>query len=83
MALVNPTYRNIVKKMLQDPETLENIITASSGLENDPVAMELKLVFWVRDLKMTKLGDIPKLSSQHKTPHAYMTNRPVCEMECV
>ena len=45
MALINPTYRNIVEKMLQDPETLENIITASSTLDNDPVAMELELVF--------------------------------------
>ena len=30
-----------MKKMLQDPETLENIITAASGLHNDPVAIEL------------------------------------------
>ena len=41
MALVNLTYRNIVDKMLQDPEALENIITVSPGLDNDPVAMEL------------------------------------------
>ena len=41
--------------MLQDPETLENIVTASSSLDNDPVAIELKLVFWVIGLKMTKL----------------------------
>ena len=27
--------------MLQNPETLENIITAASGLNNDPVAIEL------------------------------------------
>ena len=50
--VVHLTYRNIVEKMLQDPEALGNIITASSGLDNDPVAMEL--VFWVRDFKMTK-----------------------------
>ena len=48
-----PTYRNIVEKMLQDPETLENTITASSGLDNDPVATEL--AFWARDFKMTML----------------------------
>ena len=36
-----PTYRNIVGKMLQTPETLENIITAASGLHNDPVAIGL------------------------------------------
>ena len=42
-----------MEKILQDPEALENIITASSGLDNDPVAMEL--VFWVRDCKMTML----------------------------
>ena len=41
MALVNPTYRNIVEKMWQDPEALENIITASSGLDNDPVVIGL------------------------------------------
>ena len=52
MALVNPAYRNIVGKMLQDLEALENIITASSSLDNDPVAMEL--VFWLSDFKMTK-----------------------------
>ena len=67
--------------MLQDPEALENIIIASSGLDNDPVAMEL--VFWARDFKMTRFADIPKLCSQHKTPLAYVTNRPVCEMEQV
>ena len=32
MALVNPTYRSIVEEMLQDPEALENIITASPSL---------------------------------------------------
>ena len=36
-----PTYGNIVGKMLQNPETLENIITATSRLHNDPVAIEL------------------------------------------
>ena len=36
-----PTYRNIVEKMLQNPETLENIITAASSLHNDPVAIGL------------------------------------------
>ena len=36
-----PTCRNIVEKMLQNPETLENIITAAFGLHDDPVAIEL------------------------------------------
>ena len=49
-----------MEKMLQDPEALENIIIASSGLDNDPVTMEL--VFWARDFKMIKFTDIPKLS---------------------
>ena len=53
MALINPTYKNIVEKMLQDLEALENIITASSSSDNDPVAMEL--MFWIRDCKMTML----------------------------
>ena len=47
------TYRNIVEKMLQNPETLENIITAASSLDDDPVAIEL--VFWARYFKMTML----------------------------
>ena len=41
------------KKMLQDPKALENIITAASGLDDDPVAIEL--VFWARYFKMTML----------------------------
>ena len=65
MALINPAYRNIVEKILQDPEPLENIITALSSLNGDPVAMEL--VFWARNFKMTKFTDISKLSSQYKT----------------
>ena len=36
-----PTYRNIVEKMLLNPQALENIITAASGLHNDPVATGL------------------------------------------
>ena len=36
-----PTYRNVVEKMLQNPETLESNITAASSLHNDPVAIEL------------------------------------------
>ena len=32
-----------MEKMLQDPDTLENIITAASGLHDDPVAIELVL----------------------------------------
>ena len=34
------TYRNIVEKMLQNPETLENVITAAPGLHDDPVTIE-------------------------------------------
>ena len=48
-----PAYRTIVEKMLQDLQTLENIITAASGLDHDPVAIEIDV--WARDLKMTKL----------------------------
>ena len=36
-----PTYRNIVGKMLWNPETLENIIPAASRIHNDPVAIGL------------------------------------------
>ncbi|KAL3865642.1 hypothetical protein ACJMK2_043010 [Sinanodonta woodiana] len=40
-ALLNPVYRSTVERMLNDPESLENIITASPGLENDPVALSM------------------------------------------
>ena len=36
-----PAYRNDVEKMLQDPQTLENIITAAPSLDNDPVAIRI------------------------------------------
>ena len=48
-----PAHRNIVEKMLQDPQALENIITAASGLDHDPVAIRIDVQ--ARDLKMTKL----------------------------
>ena len=32
-----PAYRNIVEKMLHVPQTLENIITAASSLDDDPL----------------------------------------------
>ena len=35
-----PAYRSIVEKMLQDPQMLENIITAASSLDDDPVALD-------------------------------------------
>ena len=34
-----PAYRNIVEKMLHGPQTLENIITAASSLDDDPVVI--------------------------------------------
>ena len=64
--------------MLQNPETLENIITAASGLLNDPVAIEL--VFQLETSRWQH-AFTPKLSSKHKTSLSYVTNRPVCEME--
>ena len=33
-----PAYRSIVEKMLHVPQTLENIITTASSLDDDPVA---------------------------------------------
>ena len=56
---------NIVEKMLQNPQVLENIITAASGLHNDPVA--IGLVFKSEASRWQSFGNIPKLSSQHKT----------------
>ena len=44
-----PTYRNIVGKMLQEAETLGNIITVASSLHNDPVA--IRLVFQTETLR--------------------------------
>ena len=42
-----------MEKMLQDPQTLENIITAAPSLVNDPVAIRIGVQ--TRDLKMTNL----------------------------
>ena len=47
-----PTYRNIVEKMLQDPETLENFITAASGLCNDPAVTGISIQ--AKGSKMTR-----------------------------
>ena len=41
--------------MLQCPETLENIITAASGLHNDPVAIELCFSQRLQDDNMLSL----------------------------
>ena len=73
-----PTYRNIVGKMLQNPETLDNIITEAIRLHNDPVA--IVLVFQPGTSRWQN-AFTPKLSSQHKTSLTYVTNRPVCDME--
>ena len=66
-----------MEKMLQNLETLENIITAASCLHNDPVAIEM--VFGPETSRRQHIN-APKLSSQHKTSLTYVTNRPVCEM---
>ena len=42
-----------MEKMLHDLQALENIITAASGLDHDPVAIGIDV--WARDLKMTNL----------------------------
>ena len=42
-----------MEKMLQDLQALENIITAASSLNHDPVAIGLDVQ--ARDIKMTKL----------------------------
>ena len=34
-----PAYRSIVEKMLHVPQMLENIITAASSLDDDPVVI--------------------------------------------
>ena len=75
-----PTYRNIVGKMLQNPETLKNIITAASRLHNDPVAMGLVFQPGTSRCQHTFT---PNLSSQHKNSLTYVTSCPVCEMEQV
>ncbi|XP_041369761.1 ubiquitin-like protein 7 isoform X2 [Gigantopelta aegis] len=40
-ALLNPAYRNIVERMLADPETIENILAATPGLDQDPVCISM------------------------------------------
>ena len=49
-----PASRSIVEKMLHVPQTLENIITAASSLDDDPVAIGSNFPVHARDLKMTK-----------------------------
>ena len=44
---------NSMEKMLQDPQTLENIITEAPSLDNDPVVIGIGVQ--TRDLKMTNL----------------------------
>ncbi|XP_046354857.1 ubiquitin-like protein 7 isoform X2 [Haliotis rufescens] len=39
--LLNPAYKSIVEKMLTDPDTIENIIAATPGLDSDPVAISM------------------------------------------
>ncbi|XP_046562642.1 ubiquitin-like protein 7 [Haliotis rubra] len=39
--LLNPAYKSIVEKMLTDPDTIENIIAATPGLDTDPVAISM------------------------------------------
>ena len=64
--------------MLQNPEPLENIITAASRLHNDPVAIGLVLK---PETSSWQHAFTPKLSSQHKTSLTYVTDSPACEME--
>ncbi|RUS90002.1 hypothetical protein EGW08_002269 [Elysia chlorotica] len=40
-ALINPEYRKIAERMLNDPETLENIIAATPGLDKDPSVLAM------------------------------------------
>ncbi|CAG2193765.1 unnamed protein product [Mytilus edulis] len=40
-ALVTQDYSAIVERMVNNPETLENVIAASPGLEKDPVAIAM------------------------------------------
>ncbi|KAK3097936.1 hypothetical protein FSP39_014676 [Pinctada imbricata] len=40
-ALLNPAYRNTVERILNSSESLENIIAATPGLSDDPVAISM------------------------------------------
>jgi len=40
-ALLNLEYRNIVQRMLSDPDSVENIIATTPGLDNDPAVLAM------------------------------------------
>ena len=65
-----PVYRNIVEKKWHVPQDLENIITAASSLDDDPVAIGSGLHSIPGTWKWQNVGNTPKLSSQHKTFHS-------------
>ena len=47
-----PAYRTTVEKMLQDLQALENIITAASSLDHDPVAIGIGVQVRFKDDKI-------------------------------
>ena len=76
-----PAYRNIVQKMFHVPQTLENIITAASSLDDDPVAIESGLQSIPGTWRWQNDGTTLKLSSQHKTFSLFSDDKSVHEME--
>ena len=66
-------YRNIVEKMLHVPQTLENIITAASSLDGDPVVIGSSFQSIPGTWRWQNIGTTPKLSLQHKAFHSLVT----------
>ena len=68
-----PAYRSIVEKMLHVPQMLENIITAASSLDDDPVMIGSSFQAMPGTHSWQNIGTTPKLSSQHKVSHSLVT----------
>ncbi|KAI0215017.1 hypothetical protein LSAT2_032965 [Lamellibrachia satsuma] len=60
VSLANPVFRNMVEQMLAKPETLNNLITSTPGLDDDPIAMAILqtpefLTMWAESDKIQRL----------------------------
>ncbi|KAK2174396.1 hypothetical protein NP493_802g02013 [Ridgeia piscesae] len=61
-SLASPVFRNMVEQMLAKPETLDNLIENTPGLDEDPIAMAILqtpefLTMWAESDKVQRLID--------------------------
>lgn len=63
-ALLNPAYRTTVERILNESDAMENIIAATPGLDNDPVALAM-----LQDQELLAIlahpGNIQKIVEKH------------------